>query len=45
VEKGVEEPKWTLALEEAVNVSGLALIPERLYVAATDGILFAIGNE
>jgi hypothetical protein len=45
VEKGADEPKWTLALEEAASVSGLALIPERLYVAAEDGILFAIGNE
>jgi peptide/nickel transport system permease protein len=45
VEKGADEPKWTIALEGAASVSGLALIPERLYVAAEDGILFAIGNE
>jgi hypothetical protein len=45
VEKGADEPKWTLTLEEALSVSGLALIPERLYVAAEDGILFAIGSE
>jgi hypothetical protein len=45
VEKGADEPKWTLTLEEALSVSGLALIPERLYVAAEDGILFAVGNE
>jgi hypothetical protein len=45
VEKGVEEPKWTLTLNDAASVSGLALIPGRLYVAAEEGILFAVGNK
>ena len=45
VQKGVRAPKWTLSIEDEETVSGVALIPERLYVAARDGVLFAIGNR
>lgn len=45
VQKGVGDPKWTLSLDDEETVSGVALIPERLYVAARDGVLFAIGNR
>lgn len=44
-QKGVGAPKWTLSLDDEETVSGVALIPERLYVAARDGVLFAIGNR
>ncbi len=45
VNKGVKDPKWMLTLEGSTGVSGAALISERLYVATSEGILYAIGNE
>lgn len=44
LEKGVKDPKWSLALEGALDIAGAALVPNRLYVASQDGLLFAIGK-
>jgi hypothetical protein len=45
VSKGAKDPKWSLPLEGGVGVSGVALIPERLYVATDEGVLYAVGGE
>jgi hypothetical protein len=45
VPKGVREPKWSLPLEGSLDVSGMALISEHLYVATDEGILYSIGNR
>ena len=45
VNKGAKDPKWALPLEGSIGVSGVALIPEGLYVATDEGILYAIGDE
>jgi len=42
---GTKDAKWTLTLEGSANISGTALIPERLYVTSKDGILYAIGEK
>ncbi|NJN79049.1 MAG: hypothetical protein HC797_00450 [Anaerolineales bacterium] len=44
VPMGMETPKWTLPLENGTSVAGLALVPERLYVASAEGFFYAIGN-
>jgi peptide/nickel transport system permease protein len=44
-ENGQKNPKWTLPLEKGSLVSGLAFVPERLYVATSEGFFYAIGNE
>jgi len=45
VSKGAKDPKWTLTLEEGVGVSGVALTPQKLYVATEEGVLYAIGDD
>lgn len=45
VKKGSKDPLWTLPLEDSVTPSGMALIPNRLYAASEEGLLYAIGNQ
>lgn len=45
IDKGQKTPKWNLPLEDGSTISGLALIPERLYVSTQEGFFYAIGNE
>lgn len=45
IEKGQNTTKWNLPLEDGSMVSGLALVPERLYVSTSEGFFYAIGNE
>lgn len=45
VKKGSKDPLWTLPLEDSISPSGMALIPNRLYAASEEGVLYAIGNK
>lgn len=45
VKKGSKEPAWILPLANSVTPSGAALIPNRLYAASEEGVLYAIGGE
>jgi len=43
--RGSEEPIWTIRLERSENVTGGALVPGRLYVATSEGYLYAISES
>jgi peptide/nickel transport system permease protein len=44
IPKNQKDARWTLTLGEGRMIAGLALIPERLYVATDEGFFYAIGN-